>query len=552
MRKVGDESEGAGSGRVCAQATTAIRPMLIARPTGRGLSVTLFFLALLSVGVALYRTYGMSWDEVLQRAYGEVVYARLVLGDERGLTQGDARFYGPVVELTFFAAERALGLTDPRTIYLTRHLLTFATFCLGVWALFRVAEAHFQSWRMGLLAAALLVLSPRLFADAFYNSKDIPFLSLFSLSIYTARRYLDRQSYLAALGHALVCALLIDTRIPGILVPCFTYAFLALAVIEARATSRPWRRLVGTGLAYTAALLALTTLFWPTLWPSPVASFASAFAHMNNSPWPGFVRYFGSEISGRKLPWHYIPVWMVITTPPLYLALSIIGLASAFAGLRTRPLFPMTRERRDVLLFLTWLFVPVLVVIVLRSTLYDGWRHLFFVYPALLLFSLCGLRALLDWAQADRSRLVRRGTVALLVLAGTAQALAVMSFMVRAHPYQNLYFNALIGGIRGAEGKFELDYWGLSIREAFEYILARDPRLTLRIAVSNRAGLRTVEILRRAHRERISVFVEKSIEDADYFISHNRRGPPPSPQAEWHAIHVDGVKVLSVFSAPRK
>jgi len=42
----------------------------------------------------------------------------------------------------------------------------------------------------------------------------------------------------------------------------------------------------------------------------------------------GFVRYFGSEISGRKLPWHYIPVWMVITTPPLYLALSITGLAS--------------------------------------------------------------------------------------------------------------------------------------------------------------------------------------------------------------------------------
>ena len=142
--------------------------------------------------------------------------------------------------------------------------------------------------------------------------------------------------------------------------------------------------------------------------------------------------------------------------------------------------------------------------------------------------------------------------MALLVLAGTAQALAVVSFMVRTHPYQNLYFNALIGGLRGAEGKFDLDYWGLSIREAFEYILARDPRLTLRIAVSNRAGLRTVEILRPAHRQRISVFLQKSLEDADYFISHNRRGPPPSPQAEWHAIHVDGVKVLSIFSAPPK
>ena len=38
--------------------------------------------------------------------------------------------------------------------------------------------------------------------------------------------------------------------------------------------------------------------------------------------------------------------------------------------------------------------------------------------------------------------------------------------MVYLHPYEYVYFNQLIGGNRGAEERFETDYWAISYREA--------------------------------------------------------------------------------------
>lgn len=38
--------------------------------------------------------------------------------------------------------------------------------------------------------------------------------------------------------------------------------------------------------------------------------------------------------------------------------------------------------------------------------------------------------------------------------------------MARVHPYQEMAFNTLAGGLKGAYGRFELDYWGVSYAEA--------------------------------------------------------------------------------------
>src|ERR1041384_5517648 len=35
--------------------------------------------------------------------------------------------------------------------------------------------------------------------------------------------------------------------------------------------------------------------------------------------------------------------------------------------------------------------------------------------------------------------------------------------IVRLHPYEYIYYNSFVGGIRGADGHFELDYWRTSL-----------------------------------------------------------------------------------------
>lgn len=38
--------------------------------------------------------------------------------------------------------------------------------------------------------------------------------------------------------------------------------------------------------------------------------------------------------------------------------------------------------------------------------------------------------------------------------------------MFRLHPYEYIYYNSLVGGLPGANGKYETDYWGAGYREA--------------------------------------------------------------------------------------
>ena len=41
-------------------------------------------------------------------------------------------------------------------------------------------------------------------------------------------------------------------------------------------------------------------------------------------------------------------------------------------------------------IYLILLFIPIIMVITLNSTLYNGWRHLYFIYPVFLLISIKG------------------------------------------------------------------------------------------------------------------------------------------------------------------
>ena len=46
-----------------------------------------------------------------------------------------------------------------------RHLLTFLVALAGIYAVQKMADRRFSDWRIGLLAALFLILTPRLFAN---------------------------------------------------------------------------------------------------------------------------------------------------------------------------------------------------------------------------------------------------------------------------------------------------------------------------------------------------------------------------------------------------
>jgi hypothetical protein len=45
--------------------------------------------------------------------------------------------------------------------------------------------------------------------------------------------------------------------------------------------------------------------------------------------------------------------------------------------------------------------------------------------------------------------------------------------MGQLHPYEYTYFNGLAGGVRQARDRYMLDYWGLSLKQASQGLLAK-------------------------------------------------------------------------------
>lgn len=514
--------------------------------------VGLFFLLYFCVGITAFSDYGISSDEGTQRVIGIVAIEYMCNFDQTLLTF-KAKYYGPIVEILLVAVERIFHLeNDPRAIYLMRHLFTFLMFFTGVFFFYLLCTRRFSSWKIGMLGSLFLVLSPRIFADSFYNSKDIPFLAMFIICIYALFRYLENNTLSRAAVHALTTALLIDIRITGIMLPFITIFFVSADFIMGKKRITEIKTTLMSLIVYAAVLISFTILFWPVLWKDPLINFINAFKEMSHYPWKNYNLYLGNQLRGGSiLPWHYIPVWLMITTPPMYVFFALVGIIVSLKSFIVNPRRYYSENRND-LVCIMWFFMPIAAVIIFHSVLYNGWRQMFFIYPAFLLLSLIGLVSTFGFIK-DRFQGIMHNIInTILICIVFLGTISTMHYMGKNHPYQNLYFNKLTGGIKGAQNRFDMDYWGLSYRGGLEYILKTDTDNSIPFAAFNPGGKNNVFILSEEQRNRLVNVAD--INNARYFLTNFRGGSPirtsmdnEYPYEKYYSVKIDGVEILVVY-----
>ncbi|SMB88076.1 hypothetical protein SAMN00120144_1151 [Hymenobacter roseosalivarius DSM 11622] len=526
--------------------------------------VGLFFGLLLLTGLLLHRDYGVSVDEprhklnamVNIKYVGDLLAPELVrrqAGTElipalKGYSEND---HGVAFEVPMALLNLAFTRNNPQAGYWLRHLCIFLVFVAGVYALFGLATFRFQSWRWGLLAALLLVLSPRFFAEAFYNAQDIVFMALFTLSVYSLTCFLRRPTYPRIMLHALATALAIDVRILGIMSVAFTLGMVSLEVVLRPQAERSIKQQLFKGtLLYLAASAAFVVAGWPALWEAPLANFAAVFRSMSHFGWHSKVFYFGQYLPGHQIPWHYIPVWIALTTPLPYLVAAGLGLFTELrSGLRGGLFYVRSLESRFALLFLVWLLGPILLVIALHSVVYNGWRHLYFVYPALLLFAVQGVRTLIAYSRPSLSR--QRLVYPILLLGGLEVGHTLVR-MVRMHPHQQVYFSFLPPD--AVVGQFDRDYWGLSYRQGLEWVLAHDPSPTITYSGDPWMLYCGTLLLPEDQKNRLRYIWDANRPEVRYFLTtyHQHNYPHSYPDSvglgrEVHTIRAGAIPILSVY-----
>jgi hypothetical protein len=435
-------------------------------------SALLLFLGLVLV-LLTFRDYGVTWDEPGLRAYGRMLVDWYVSGftDGSAFSFANLRYYGGAFDI----AATLLEPLTPLGSYKLRHLLGGLVGLTGLVLAWRLAR-RLGGPRAGFLALALLATLPGWWGHMFFNSKDVPFAVGMLASVLAWARCLEewpRPGLRTALFLGLAVGLTMGIRVGGVLLGAyFAVPFLALTLIEARrlGPAAAMRRLGGGVLRLLpAAPVALAVLLpaWPWIMLAP-GNFLEAIAYLGHFPYGADTIFAGRLYPAEAVPARYWPTLLLLQ----FSEAALLGLLAALL-LLPGTLAVMTERRRLVLLLVgVAALFPVAYAVAARPTAYNNVRHFIFVLPPLLVLAALGLNRLL--AMAPRPW---RG------LAGVAVAAGLLLPAVRIaqlHPYAYVYFNDLSGGVRAAEGKYELDYWGTSFGELGRLIEARLPELQAR------------------------------------------------------------------------
>ena len=398
----------------------------------------LFLLA----GTLALGDYGVRSDTWAQRAIGNATLDYLAGDGERAFKQlhdPESRYYGAVFEAPLvLLLEHILGLSDEADIFLGRNALTHLLFLVGGVFCYLLVLRMFDNRWLALIATALFLLHPRLYAHSFFNGKDIPFLAMFMIALALTHRAFRHDTLAAFLLCGVGVGLLVNLRIMGVILFAAVLALRGLDLaLAGSAKARGRALLTGGGFALTAMLTFHASL--PALWPDPFGRFAELVRTFASHPKHAHNLFQGEWLySVDGLPFDYLPVWVGITTPPAVLLLALAGaVALAWRGLRRPHDVLRNGALRFGLLLAALPAVTNVAIVVLENNVYGNWRHLYYLYAPLLLLAIIGLRQLVSIPHGPWPR---AGAYA---LAGAAVAVTVVS-MVRIHPYQQPnYFNVL-------------------------------------------------------------------------------------------------------------
>jgi 4-amino-4-deoxy-L-arabinose transferase-like glycosyltransferase len=370
--------------------------------------------------------------------------------------------------------------------------------------------AHAAGRRLGRSAAAAagfaVLVMPRVFAHAHFAALDTFVCLFWTSALFAAVAALERPRPVRAMAVAgLAFGLALLTKIHAWLLPPIVLAWALSRLRPARA--------VAAVAVWGVVGLAAFGAGWPWLWYDPLT-------RLQNYLGTGVVRaairvqYFGLVYDDRAVPWHYPWFYFAATVPVGLQALGVLGLIRAWRDQRT--------DRFPLLLAAT--IALFLILFSTRVSVYDGERLFLLVFPLWAILIGSGFRS--AWRWAGRSAWLQGALLAALL----GQAYGVVAL----HPFGLSYYNALVGGLPGAQRwGLELTYWGDAVDPVLLDRLAEEARPGQVAALAptlhhlQATAAMTPELLHR----RIVLADQAAMHGADWLVVY-RRSSYWSPEVE--------------------
>lgn len=444
---------------------------------------------------------------------------------------GESAYY----PLFWLVGENALTSAQQMTLW---HAYTWLWFMVGAMALWLICRRLGLSRWLSCIATLFLVLSPRMFAEGHYNNKDIVLLSLVLLTLWLALRLMEKPTFSRAFLFSLAGAMTANTKIIGLMV----WGLCALFVLGRQiGGKRMTGRVCLVGLATLISFAGFYALLTPAIWHEPLAYIQYVLGNTADfSRWRNSVLFRGAVFDTTKypLPFYYLPYMILVTTPLWVLAFVAAGQVFAFVRLMKQRRTLLSDHVNMTLLLCTCLWLlPFLYAVIARPTIYNGWRHMYFLYGPMLVLAAYGLQRLWNWLRGlGKPYLQRFGAVLLalcMVYTGT--------IMTLAHPNEYSYYNILLIH-KDLPNFLELDYWNVSVLQTLRSLLRQlgsAANVTIAGAETRtQQGLETAWKLLTPQQQQQLTVLSNGNPSAEYVISNTANVMVWSwqPDADWLAV----------------
>ena len=328
----------------------------------------------------------------------------------------------------------------------SKHFVVFLFFFISGIILYSILKRIIKNKNFCYFSTILYFLYPYLFGQSLFNSKDIPFMTLWLICSYLSFSLFEKFSKqkiitsqkIIVLG--ILTAYLFSIRISGILILLqYSVSFLIFLNTTKIKFSDFFLKNYQKLVLFILVVTIFTYLLHPVYWNNPfeIINAIKSMSYFYNDV---CTKTLGSCMKAKDLPSTYLIIWLSVKLPLIIL----VGLL----------LVPLTEKKIFIdheknIFFGTILIISLLIPILfifLKTNLYDEIRHILFLIPFYFMI----------------------GTISLFIFSRKIfyflGVLTISIFTIeniKIHPYQYVWFN-LPSRFIDLTNQFELDYQGLS------------------------------------------------------------------------------------------
>lgn len=416
-------------------------------------------------------SYGLSGDEVDMNEYGKIIlkYFASFGADDTVFhipqnidRDGVLMYYGGFFD--FICA--VVNKFSPFAEYTTRHILNAWAGFIAMFFSARIV-AMVADKRLATLTVWLMFLSPFFLGHAMNNPKDIPLAAAYIAAVYTIIRFFDKFPAVKKTDYLWVILSIgfaINVRVAGILLIPYlgVYAFIIYLSKSFRSKEEVKFNTFIKPVAIMGILGYLAgSLFWPYGLQNPISHPLTALSEMSNFKMNLSQIWEGEKVMSGELPSGYLIKSFFLTNTYAL----IIGLVCFFFFIRQAAKSP----KAHVIYFVafTALF-PLFYIIYKKSNVYHAWRHVLFIFPSAVVL------ASLGWSYLNNFIAARAKKTWIGLALAAVLLLEPLVFTVQTYPNTVTYYNQFAGGVDGAYGNYEVDYYYNSVKQCTDWFIEKE------------------------------------------------------------------------------